>query len=355
MEISVKAEDLLGAYGNVSRAIPVRTTIGVIDGVLINADDKTTLTATDTDFRVEQSVESDNKEKGKAVVPSRVMNMLRSLPKDEFVTIKTTEDKVEFDCLGSHIECIKEDPDEFPKGETVKGVSVVMPSETLEVMVDGTSFAASQDEGRGIITGCLFKLEDKKVSMVGIDGFRMAICEAEILSDSSFSVAINAGQLKNIARLLSDDEVTVNIGDKTAEFVCGDVRASARLMAGNFPDYKSIIPTEHKGVITVNRDAVMPSLERAVMITENAQKRLVKLDIKDSLKIAARGELGLVDETVEAVKEGDDILIGFNGGYLLQGLKNMSEGDVRIEYKAPLSPIMMTQKDYQYIVLPVRL
>lgn len=356
MKVTVNVGDLINAYNNVSRAVPVRTTIGIVEGVLLEAENKQLkLTATDTRFRVEASIDSDNHEEGKVVASARIMDMLKSLPKDEFITIESKDGKVVFDCIGSHVEAVSEDPEEFPKAEQEKGTEVVMPSDTLKVMIESTAFAASNDEARGALTGCLFEAHDKKVRMVAIDGFRMAIRDAESDVDIEFSAVIGAWMLREITRLLQEDDTTVKIGRNTAEFTCGNVKATTKLLTDPFPKYQDIIPKSFDGKAVLEKSAIIPSLERAVMITEGVQRRLVKLDIGDTFKIAARGDLGLVDESVAADKTGADIVIGFNGGYLKDGLKALQGDTVTLEYTEPLKPMEMKEENYEYLVLPVRL
>ena len=356
---------LVKAINTVSRAVSVRTTIPILKGILMNVKDgRITLSASDLDLSIETSIDVQASEEGSAVVSSKLFgDIIRKLP-NSLVNISCADGKLNIKCIGSDFSIVALPPEEFPViGSIDSKTFVELKKEDLSDIIKKTVFAASIDEKKGILTGCLMNFDKSDLEMVALDGFRMAVARKEVNAGTSKKLIVPARILSEITKILSDDEgsdtISLVIEDKKIEILTEDTRVVARLLEGDFIKYNEIIPTSYKTRVVTGREDLLNSIERASLLAKEGKNNLVKLTIsKDSVDISSRSEEGNVNEHVGADVEGEDLVIGFNSKYLLDVLKAVADDEVAMELGTSVSSCLIKPvegKNYTYLVLPVRI
>ena len=356
---------LVKAINTVSKAVSSRTTIPILKGILMEVKDgRLTLSASDLDLSIQTSIDVQSSEDGKAVVLSRLFGeIVRKLP-NSLITIKTEDEKLNIQCLGSEFNIITLAADEFP---VIGGVEtkdfIEINKEDLCGLIKKTVFAASIDEKKGILTGTLLNFENSNLELVALDGFRMAVAKNTVDSTLNRRIIVPARILSEINKILGEDEgsdqVSMAIEDKKIEILTEDTRVIARLLEGDFIKYREIIPSSCNTTVIVGREEILNSIERASLLAKEGKNNLVKFDIKaGSLDISSRSEEGMVNEHVGAEVTGKDLVIGFNSKYLLDVLKSITDEEIKFEMGSSVSSCLIKQvdgDDYTYLVLPVRI
>ena len=228
-------------------------------------------------------------------------------------------------------------------------------------MIKGTSFAIAQDETRPILQGILFEVKNKNLNLVALDGYRLAIKSEFLDSDIEIEVVIPGKTLNEVSKILEDvdDIVDITFTNNHILFNLEKTKIISRLLEGKFINYNSLLPQEHKLSLSVNRQELQNSIERASLMAKDGNTNLIKLDIQqDNLIISSNSQLGKVREEISMKLQGDEIQIAFNSRYLLDVLKNMEEDEVVMKMTSSISPCVIEEKNNEnakYLVLPVRL
>ena len=368
MKFSCRQQILTKALNTVSKAVTIRTTIPILKGILLKVDENGMLTmaASDLDLSIEKKIKVEKSQAGAVVVLSKLFgDIIRKLP-DETITIEESEGKVNIKCAGSEFNIIGLPADEFPNinpsGESEE--RILFNKNIFTDMVRKTSFAASIDENKGVITGILIEMEEDFLNMVAVDGFRLAIAREAMKNKERESIIISARILTEISRIIAEsedkkDDIEMILSDKKALFTLEDTKIVVRLLEGKFMDYKRIIPSESSCRVVLNKSDFMDSVERASLLAKVGKNNLVKLEIKDNLiEITSKSEEGNVREEVIVSKEGEYVTIGFNSKYLLDALKVIDDDSIVLLFNNSVSPCLVRPLEgsaYEYLILPVRL
>lgn len=346
------------------KAITGKSTMPILEGIYINATKEgITLIGSDIDVCIETKVEANVLEEGKVVIDSKIFGeIIRKLPNADVKIEIIENDTVQINCEKSVFNVVYMNADEFPSLPTIsvdKEISV--PQGILKNMIKGTSFAIAQDETRPILQGILFEIKNRKLNLVALDGYRLAIKTEYLDSDFDIEVVIPGKTLNEVSKILEDIDSAVNITftNNHILFDLGETKIISRLLDGKYVNYNSLLPQEHKLLINVNRQELQNGIERASLMAKEGNSNLIKLDIQeDSVIITSNSQLGKVREEVSANLQGEGIQIAFNSRYMLDVLKNMEDDTVNLEMTSSVSPCVIKGKDtdaYKYLVLPVRL
>lgn len=368
MKFSCSQQNLTKALNVVSKAVTSRTTIPILKGILLKVSDEGILTmgASDLDLSIEKSFEVDAYEPGEIVVQAKLFSdIVRKLPSSE-VSIEQNNENVIIRCASSEFNIIGMPSDEFPNIniEVDAKEKIVFDKETLKEMVRKTSFAASIDEARGVITGVLIEMKEKALNMVALDGFRMAVARESIINAKEQNIIIPAKNLNEISKIISEndnggEDVDLYINDKRAIFIIDDTKVVLRLLEGEFIDYNMILPKESKCRVVVNKDDILESIERASLLAKVGKNNLIKLDIQgNNIEITSKSEEGNVKEELTVSKEGDDLTIGFNSKYMIDALKAIEDEVIEMTFNTRINPFLLKPiqgNAYEYLVMPVRI
>ncbi|MBS4803380.1 MAG: DNA polymerase III subunit beta [Clostridium sp.] len=347
-----------------SKAITGKTTMPILEGIYISAkDNQLKLIGSDMDVSIETMVDADIKEEGSIVIDSRIFGeIIRKLPNSEII-IETLENEIiQITCQKSVFNLVYMNGDDYPELPKInESLSVEVPQNILKSMIRGTSFAIAQDETRPILQGILFEVKDKKLNLVALDGYRLAIRTEFLDNDNDIEVVIPGKTLNEVSRILEDisDIVKITFTDNHILFNLSNTKIISRLLDGKFVNYSSLLPQEYKILLDVKKQELQNCIERASLMAKDSNSNLIKLDIQEeNMIITSNSQLGKVREELNINLQGGEMQIAFNSKYLLDVLKNIEDDEVKLEMTSGVSPCVIKCKNTdnsKYLVLPVRL
>jgi DNA polymerase-3 subunit beta len=368
MNLTISKEQILAGLQAVQNVVSTRTTLPILSNVLLRAEkDRVEFTATDLDVTVACSVEAKVKKPGAATVPvKKLFGIVRELNGSE-IEIEVDEKNIcSVRCGSSFYKIHGLNADEFPPMPKFKDdKKVTLSQETVKAMMRKTSFAVSTDESRYVLNGIFISLKDHKMTMVATDGRRLALVdeEVDIAEKSSGEFIVPAKAVNELNRLLQEKgEVEIKFGENQASFSLKDdkgfsVLVITKLIEGNYPNYRQVIPGEAKERIALVREEFVQALRRAeIMTSEKANS--VKLAFgKNNLAITANSpEVGEARESLAVNYKGKEMAIAFNPRYLIDALNALSEDEVFFELIDELSPgVLKINGPFLYVVMPMRL
>ena len=346
------------------KAITGKSTMPILEGIYLNASkDGLTLIGSDMDVSIQTKVEADVLEEGSLVIDSKIFGeIIRKLPNSDIRIEIIENDTVQITCEKSVFNVVYMNADEYPQlpkiDETKK---IQVPQNILKNMIKSTSFAIAQDETRPILQGLLFEIKDKKLNLVALDGYRLAIKSEYLDSDFDMDIVIPGKTLNEVAKILEDSDSMVDITftNNHILFNLEETKIISRLLDGKYVNYNSLLPQEHKLLVEVDRQKLQSCIERASLMVKEGNSNLIKLDVKeDTLVITSNSQLGKVREEMSINLQGEEIQIAFNSRYLIDVLKSMEEETIVLEMTSSVTPCVIKAKNtdsYKYLVLPVRL
>jgi DNA polymerase-3 subunit beta len=366
-----KAEFLQGLYLT-QGVVEKRNTLPILANVLIESTgENIQLTATDLEVGIRKVCTGKVSRPGSITVAARKLyEIVRELPADE-LTLRSGEGGwVEIAAGKSRYRMVSMDPKEFPSipaGTTAAkkgGVVLTLESAALAEMIEKTLFAVSNDETRLSLGGVFVESAEKnQVRMVATDGHRLSMVERDMRGiDVRPGVILPRKGLVEAKRLLEGDTgtVTFSISGNLARIERAGVELFMRLIEGEFPDYRQVIPKESKRRVRVDREALHGALKR-VSILSSERARGVKLKLQPGTLevLTTNPDLGEGSEELEAEYSGEEFAIGFNARYLLEvlGISGVT-GTIEIGLTDEVSPgVVRLDEDsgYTYVVMPMRL
>ncbi len=357
-------QKLLAAHTNiVQKAISSRTTLQILDGILLKTvDGKLKLTATDLEIGIESYVDCNIIEEGSIVVNSRIFgDIVKRLP-DSTVNISVVDSNINIKCENSEFNIKGSLAFEYPELPLVINQNTFkVPKDLLKSAIRQTIFATTQDETRPILTGVLLEIEEGLGSFVALDGYRLALRSIPIETKENIKIVIPGRVLGELSKILddTDEEITITVAPNHIIFDLGDTKVSSRLLEGQFINYKDIIRKDHKTSVRVDKKVLQDSLERASLLAKEEKANLVRLSIRDDqITIKSNTEIGDVNEQVFCHKDGDDLNIAFNFRYIIEGIKVIDSEEIDLFFMGELNPCIINPTDeenYTYLVLPVRI
>ncbi|MEA4890297.1 MAG: DNA polymerase III subunit beta [Clostridiaceae bacterium] len=365
MKIICSRDRLMEAITTVQKAVATRSSVAILDGILMEADQGLKLTGYDMEIGIEYIMEADIPEKGSLVINARMFgDIVRKLPDDILSIESNANQSVQIDSGSTHftIRGLRaEDYPKIPVVEETRKVSIKQP--LLKEMIHQTIFAVSTDESRPILNGCYFHTDGKTVEMVAIDGFRLALRKNDLEEElTPLKFIIPGKALNEVGRILGTADALVDIypSNNNILFDTGKVKIVSRLIQGDYMNYKGILPQTAETTMTIAPKAMMDAIERASLVITTEEKRYpVRLTMTDdeTLVVSANTEIGTLREEITVSMTGNRIDIDFNPRYFLDALKVIEEDEITIIFNGSMGPCVLKpvdSQDFAYLVLPLR-
>ena len=364
MKISCLRTDLANAVSNVSRAVSTKAAIPALEGVLIKAyDNKLNISGYNLEIGITTDIEATIQAEGEIVVSAKLfLDIVRRLP-EEIVMIETDDRMVTYITCG-HVDyqivgmSSVEYPD-LPSFEQTDGVTVN--SKILREMIRQTVYAVSENTAKPIYTGSLFEIENGNFRIVAVDGYRMAIRNENVDSESKTSFVVPGKTQQEVLKLLTDDEenVEIIIGQRHITFKVRNYRVISRLIEGTFLDYKTTIPNEAKTEIVMNTRSIIDAIERMSLLNNDRVQSPVRcIFADDEIKLSCASAVGKASDVLSVPIIGDSVEIGFNNRYMLDALKNTDTDEIKLILNGPTAPMIIKPVKgdaFLCFVLPMRL
>lgn len=368
MNFTIAKDQLIGGLQAVQNVVSTRTTLPILSNVLLQAEgNRLQLTATDLDVTISCSVEANIKRAGGSTVPvKRLFGIVRELNGGEielevdekhFCSIQAGASYYKINGLGA---------DEFPPASKFKEEKkVTLPQEKMRSMLKKTAFAVSTDESRYVLNGIFLSLKEHKITMVATDGRRLALVdeEVDIPEKSQGEFIIPAKAVNELNRLLQEKgEVEIRFSENQAAFNLKNEKDDAilittKLIEGNYPNYRQVIPAEAKERITLVKEEFLHALKRAEIMTSEKSNSVKLAFGKNNLTITANSpDVGEAKESLAINYKGKEMAIAFNPRYMIDPLMALSNDEVYLELIDELSPgVLKINGPFLYVVMPMRL
>ncbi len=367
MKLSISRDVLLAALQLVGRAVSTRATLPSLSGIkLIAADGRLTLSATDTELGLtltvsEVAVDGD----GTLLLPGRLLgDVVRNLPEGEVtLALRPEERDIELTAGSARFHLRTLPVEDFPRLPEFEGEAAKLPAEPLATTIERVARAASRDEVRPILTGVLLQAEGGTLTMVATDSYRLSVKHTELERQLPEPIEANvpARALRELARIIAQegpDEVAISLARNQAVFQTGSAILFSRLIEGQFPSWRQLIPESFEHEVRLPRTELVEVARRVSQLAQrNAPLRFAFAE--GELTVAAETpEVGDASEALPAPYSGEPLEIAFNPQFLIEGLESVEGDELAIKLSSPLRPGLLQpvgREDFSYLVMPIRL
>lgn len=366
MKFSCEKALLQAAISTTSRAVSPKSSIPALEGILLEAGSDLRLTGYNLETGIRTIVPADIREEGTLVLGARLFGeIIRKLP-DDIVTFQAENYMVNIKCGMSEFNILGTDPEEFPELPTVEYQnSLILPQSKLKAMISQTLFAVSDNESRPIHTGSLFEVDGNGLTIVSVDGYRLALRHEAIDKKEgaeTFSFVVPGAALSEVEKICSDvdEPASVTQGARHVMFKVGDTMLVSRRLEGEFLAYRQAIPRNNTIHVEGDTRALLPSIDRVSLIISDKLKSPLRCVFDSNLlKISTKTAIGDAYDECPLSGDGGGLEIGFNNKYLMDALKAAPADKVRLELTTGVSPCVILptegEENFLYMVLPVRL
>ena len=367
MNLTCGREELLEAIMVCQRAISAKSMLPILSGVLFKSDKKTlNLSATDLEISIRKTLNIEAKEGGAVVIPARLITDILSSLETENVELSLIKDKAQLELKAGDSKFtlnvyFEEDFPKIPEAE--KGTACTIKSADFNKATKEVVKAASRDEGKPVLTGALVEITKDTLRMVATDSYRLALCETGISEGPAedISIIVPAKSLRELSRIISaksGGSVSISLTENQAIFKTDETELISRLIDGEFPNYKQIIPEGYEKVIKMDREKATGCIRRTAILAQNNAPIRFTATNGQAVISSSTQDVGEAIEKMEIEYSGDEIKMAFNHEYLLDGITSVDEESVALEVTDPLKPAMVKpvkDKSFQYLIMPVRL
>jgi len=366
MKFSCEKALLQAAISTTSRAVSPKSSIPALEGILLEAGSDLRLTGYNLETGIRTIVPADIREEGTLVLGARLFGeIVRKLP-DDIVTFQSENYMVNIKCGMSEFNILGTDPEEFPELPTVEYQnSLILPQSKLKAMISQTLFAVSDNESRPIHTGSLFEVDGNGLTIVSVDGYRLALRHEAIDKKEgaeTFSFVVPGAALSEVEKICSDvdEPASVTQGARHVMFKVGDTMLVSRRLEGEFLVYRQAIPRNNTIHVEGDTRALLSSIDRVSLIISDKLKSPLRCVFDSNLlKISTKTAIGDAYDECPLSGDGGGLEIGFNNKYLMDALKAAPADKVRLELTTGVSPCVILptegEENFLYMVLPVRL
>ncbi|MCR5255618.1 MAG: DNA polymerase III subunit beta [Acetatifactor sp.] len=364
MKIVCSKQNLFNGLLIVSRAIPSKPSLSILDCILVDTTKgNITLTGNNIDMGIETVVEGDIIEPGIVALDAKmIVEIVRKLPDSE-VTIETGKDyKTTIVCEKAKFNIMGKSGDEYtylPKVE--KESSIVLSQYALKEIVRKTIFSVGENDNNILMRGELFKINGTTLTVIALDGHRVAIRNIELKEAFGDREIIILGKsLNEVMKIISDDtekEITISFTQKHVVFEFDETVVVSRIIEGEFFKVSKMISSDYETKMIINKRELMDCIERAMLLVKEGDKKPIIFNITDTkVEIMISSSIGSMKEDIDIEKQGKDLMIGFNAKFVLDALRVIEDETVEFFMVNPKSPCFIKkegEESYTYLVLPV--
>ena len=363
MKLICSKFDLLRAVNIVLKAVPSRTTMSILECILIQASsDIIKLTGNDTELGIETVVKGEILEEGKIALNARIFSdIIRKLP-DNDVTIESNENfNVMIVCEKAKFTIVGKAGEDFSNLPYIEKNNFISLSQfTLKEVIQQTIFSISDNESNKLMTGELIEVIDNEMKVVSLDGHRISIRKIELKENyEHVKVVVPGKTLSDISKILTggtEDEVHIFFTNNHILFEFDNTIVVSRLIEGEYFKINQMLSSDYETKIVINKREMLDCIDRATLLVKEGDKKPIIINIKDNMmELKINSVVGSMDETVDIVKEGKDIMIGFNPKFLIDALRVIDDEKINVYLVNPKAPCFIRddKESYVYLILPV--
>ena len=363
MKIVCSKSNLLSGVQIVSKAVPSKTTMSILECILVDTrSDVIKLTANDMELGIETIIDGEIIDKGMIALDAKIfLEIVRKLP-DSDITIETNDsymttitcEKAKFNIIGKS----GEDFSFLPEIE--KNDSVMVSQFTLKEIIRKTIFSIADNDNNKLMTGELFEINEDTLKVVSLDGHRISI--RKIMLKNSYEnkkVVVPGKTLNEVSKILSGDmdkDVNIYFTDRHILFEFDSTIVVSRLIEGEYFNINQMLSSDYETKVKINKKELLDCIDRATLLVKEGDKKPVIINIYDTaMELKMNSTVGSMDEEIDITKEGKDLMIGFNPKFLIDSLRVIEDEEVDLYMVNPKAPcfIRNAEESYIYVILPV--
>jgi len=363
MKLICAKSDLLNGVQIVSKAVPSKTTMSILECILIDASKGIIkLTANDTELGIDTIIEGEIVEKGIVALDAKIFfEIIRKLP-DNNITIDTDSNfKTVITCEKAKFVIVGKSGEDFSYLPVIeKNVPVVLSQFTLKEAVRQTIFSISDNDSSKQMTGELFEINNDNLRLASLDGHRISIRNIKMKNSYDYKKVIIPGKtLNEISKILSGDadkDINIYFTDKHALFEFDNTTVVSRLIEGEYYKIDQMLSNDYETKVKINKKELLSCIDRATLLSKEGDKKPIIMNITDkSMELKIRSTVGSMNEEIDIDKNGRDLMIGFNPKFLIDALRVIDEETISIYLMNAKSPCFIRDDDnnYIYLILPV--
>ena len=363
MKLVCSKANLLHGVNIVSKAVPTRTTMAILECILIDAStNEIKLMANDMELGIETRIEGDIVERGIIALDAKIFSeIVRKLP-DNDVTIETDASfKTVITCEKAKFNIIGKSGDDFSYIPYIERNEAISISQfTLKEVIRQTIFSIADNENNKLMGGELFELNENQLRVVSLDGHRISIRKIELKENyGSKKVVVPGKTLQEISKIVNgtvDEDVMIFIADNHIIFEFDKTTVVSRLIEGEYFKIDQMLSSDYETKVKINKRELLDCIDRATLLVKEGDKKPIIMNITDgNMELKINSFIGSMNEEIDITKEGKDILIGFNPKFFIDALRVIDEEDVTLYMVNPKAPCFIKDDDgrYTYMILPV--
>lgn len=363
MKIICTKSNLSKGVSIVSKAVPSKTTMPILECILIDAStDVIKLTANDMELGIETSIDGEIVERGILALNARIFaEIVRKLPDSEIVIETQGENQALITCEKAKFNIASQPGDDFSYLPIVEKDDFITVSEfTLKEVIRQTIFSIADSDTNKMMTGELFEIEDNILKVVSLDGHRISIRKIELKDSYSPKKVIVPGKtLQEISKIIGGEaeaEVDISFTRNHIVFEFDRTVVVSRLIEGEYFRIDQMLSSDYETKVRINKRELLDCIDRATLLIKEGDKKPIIIDIKDeSMEFKIKSQIGSMDEVIMCIKEGKDLLIGFNPKFLIDALRVIDDEEVDLYFMNAKAPLFIKdeEQNYIYLILPV--
>lgn len=363
MKLICSKSNLLHGVNIVSKAVPTRTTMAILECILIDASaNEIKLTANDMELGIETKIEGEITERGVIALDAKIFSeIVRKLP-DSDVTIETDASfKTTITCEKAKFNIVGKSGDDFSYIPFIeRNEPIVMSQFTLKEVIRQTIFSIADNDNNKLMTGELFEIEENDLKVVSLDGHRISIRNIELKDNYSHKKVVVPGKtLQEVSKILpgsAEDEVSIFLTDNHIVFEFENTTVVSRLIEGEYFKIEQMLSSDYETKVKINKRELLDCIDRATLLVKEGDKKPIIMNITDgTMELKINSFIGSMNEDIDIAKEGKDILIGFNPKFFIDALRVIDEEEVTLYMVNPKAPCFIKDDEgtFIYLILPV--
>lgn len=363
MKVICQGNELSDALSKVVKALPVKRTNPILDGIKLSAEgDTLTIFATDLELSIEKKINAKVLIEGQVVVPGKLFSeYAKKIEKEEVELDGTNETKLFIKYLDSSLWINCFNADEYPVIKDVnKDTSFIILKKDFKDIVNKIVFNVAVDEARPALRGVCFNIKDENIEAVASDGYRLAFSKATIQNNGFLGkIVVPAKSINELIHLLDDEDNSVNVYIEN-NFLMVDLfhtKITTRLIAEDYINYERVIPTAFTSEATVDKVLFEEALDRVSLMNKSEKNGYVKMEVKEeALVLSSKSESGEINEKLNISLKGKDLVIGFNAKYIIEFMHAVADEFVTFNFTTSTSPTVIKGETdrWLFLALPVR-
>ena len=362
MKLVCSRSNLLNGVQTVSKAVPNKTTMSILQCILINASDKIKLTANDMELGIETIVEGDIIESGIVALDAKIfLEIVRKFP-DGDIKIETNDSYETVITSGdANIKIVGKSGEDFSYLPNIEKLdSIILSQFTLRELIRQTIFSIADNDTNKLMTGELFEVNEDKLRVASLDGHRISIRKVYLKNSYPRKKVVVPGKtLNEISKILNGDtdkDVVIFFTNKHIVFEFDNTTVVSRLIEGDYFNIDQMLSSDYETKVTINKRKLLDSIDRATLLVKEGDKKPIIINITDdNMELKINSTIGSMRELIDITKSGKDLMIGFNPKFLIDALRVIDGEEVDIYLVNPKAPCFIKDSDdsYVYMILPV--